>query len=119
MSMNRRALATTLLLAAGWGASVALAIEARAAPAKPKAQAMRGVPDSRQMEQDLQHLDWPQFRRVVESVPKLKADVDAYGPLGWKYVEVNYRTYHWQKNIDRLDDGQKRQLSELIRAARR
>ena len=73
---------------------------------------------SSQMEKDLQQLKWKQFRSVIEAVPKMKADVDAYGPLGWQYVQANYTTYGWKKNIDRLDDEQKRQLAELIQRAR-
>jgi hypothetical protein len=75
-------------------------------------------PDSAQMEHDLQHLNWDQFRSVIEAVPKMKADVDAYGPLGWQYVKGNYMTYHWKKNIDKLDGEQKKRLAELIRMAR-
>lgn len=74
--------------------------------------------DSAQMESSLQHLNWEKFRSVIESVPKLKADVDAYGPLGWRYVQANFTTYGWKKNIDRLDDTQKRNLAGLIQAAR-
>ena len=76
------------------------------------------VTDSSQLEQDLQHLSWKQFKSVIESVPKLKADVDAYGPLGWQYVQNNYAKYGWKKNIDRLDDMQKQQLAELIQTAK-
>ena len=90
-----------------------------AAQAKPKVQATHVVPDSQQIEKDLQSLDWPQFRAVVEAVPKLKADVDAYGPLGWKYVEARYKTYPWKKSVDKLDDDQKRHLADLIRGAKR
>lgn len=117
----QRALAgMLLLLVAGGHVGSALASDKqKPAAGKTKAHAKSVVPDSRQMEHDLQQLDWPKFRQVVESVPKLKADVDAYGPLGWKYVEAKYRTYPWQKNIDKLDDGQKRQLAQLIRAAQR
>jgi hypothetical protein len=75
-------------------------------------------PDSVQMEQELQKLNWQQFRSVIESVPKLKADVDAYGPFGWQYVKANYTTYGWKKSIDRLDDTQKQELAELIRSAK-
>ena len=51
-------------------------------------------------------------------MPKLKADVDAYGPLGWQYVQKNYATYGWKKNIDRLDEAQRKLLADLIRAAK-
>jgi len=89
-----------------------------AAPAKSASQAVV-APDSQQMETDLQKLTWPQLRFVIESVPKLKADVETYGPAGWKYVEARYATYPWKKNIDRLDDAQKRQLAELVQLARK
>ena len=74
-------------------------------------------PDSRQMEKDLQQLPWKQARSIIQSVPKLKASVDAYGPLGWQFVEANYQHYHWKKNIDKLDAPKKRELAELIRKA--
>jgi hypothetical protein len=77
------------------------------------------LPDSRQMESDLQHLSWSQFAGVVKAVPKLKADIDAYGKLGWKYVEMRYASYPWHKNIDKLDAVQRQQLVELIRRAQR
>jgi hypothetical protein len=77
------------------------------------------APDSKQLENQLQRLDWPQFRSVVESIPKLKADVDAYGPAGWTYVKGKYKTYGWKKNIDKLDDAEKRRLAALIQAARK
>ena len=76
------------------------------------------MPDSKQIEGDLQRLPWKQFRSVVESVPKIKADVDVYGPLGWKYVEANYKTYGWKKSIDKLDEIQKQNLVDLIQRAR-
>ncbi|MDD5247678.1 MAG: hypothetical protein PHY45_01750 [Rhodocyclaceae bacterium] len=75
--------------------------------------------DSGKMEKQLQRLPWQQFRSVIEAVPKMKADVDAYGPLGWQYVQKNYATYGWKKNIDRLDDSQKKRLAELIQNAKR
>lgn len=75
--------------------------------------------DSAVLEKSLQGLDWNQFRTVVESIPKLKADVDAYGPLGWQYVQANYRNYGWKRNIDKLDDEQKRQLASLIESAKK
>ncbi len=75
--------------------------------------------DSRQMEKDLQRLPWKQFRQVVESVPKLKADVEAYGPIGWTYVQQNYQTHGWKKNIDKLNEVQRKQLADLILRARK
>lgn len=74
--------------------------------------------DSEQLEKELQSLTWDQFKSVVKAVPKLKADVDAYGPLGWQYVQANYKTYHWKKNINKLDDQQKEHLAELIQKSR-
>jgi hypothetical protein len=76
------------------------------------------VPDSKQMEKDLQRLPWPQFKAIVEAVPKLRTGVDAYGPAGWQLVQANYTRYHWQRNIDKLDAAQKQQLAGLIRAAK-
>lgn len=75
--------------------------------------------DDRGIEQDLQRLSWPQFRSVVEAIPKLKADIEAYGPLGWQYVRQNYKTHGWRKNVGKLDEAQKRRLVELIEVARR
>lgn len=77
------------------------------------------APDSAALEKSLQSLDWGQFKSVVEAIPKLKADVDAYGPLGWQYVEANYRTYGWKRSIDKLDEEQKRQLASLIESAKK
>ncbi len=77
-----------------------------------------GVPDSKTMERDLQRLNWKQFRSIVEAVPKLKADIEAYGPIGWKIVRTNYTNYGWKKNIDKLDDEQKQLLAELIQNAK-
>ncbi len=76
------------------------------------------VPDSRQMEKDLQRLPWPRFRAIVEAVPKLRAGIEAYGTAGWQIVEANYTRYRWQKNIDKLDEAQKKQLADLIAAAK-
>jgi hypothetical protein len=87
------------------------------ARSKATAPAKSAVPDSQQMEKDLQQLPWPQFRSIIESVPKMKADVEAYGAFGWKYVEARYKTYPWKKNIDKLDDAQKKQLADLIKRA--
>jgi len=74
--------------------------------------------DSKQMEKDLQRLPWPRFRAIIEAVPKLRAGVEAYGTAGWQIVQANYTRYHWQKNIDKLDDVQKTQLAGLIQAAK-
>lgn len=89
-------------------------------PAKPAGTATTAaVPDSKLLERDLQRLNWNQFRSVVESVPKLKAGVDAYGPMGWNYVQSRYATYPWKNSIDRLDADEKLHLVELIRRARK
>lgn len=77
-----------------------------------------GTPDSKQLEAELQGLPWKQFRSVIESVPKLKADVEQYGSAGWTYVKATYKTYGWKKNIDRLSPEQKSRLAELILRAK-
>lgn len=74
--------------------------------------------DARQIEKDLQGLPWNQFRSVIESVPKMKADVEAHGPIGWKYLQASYKTHAWKKNVDKLDAAQKKRLVELIEAAK-
>lgn len=76
------------------------------------------LPDSAVMEKQLQTMPWEQFKAVVSSVPKMKADVDAYGPMGWEFVKKNYKTHGWKKNIDRLDPDQRQRLANLIRKAR-
>ena len=76
------------------------------------------APSSEQIEKDLQSLSWQQFRAVVEAVPKLKADIEAYGPLGWSYVEANYTHYRWKKSVDKLDATNKSRLAGLIENAR-
>jgi hypothetical protein len=106
------------LLACLWTASVFAAngqpsTHANAVPAR------SAVPDSKQIESDLQHLSWRQFRSVVESVPPLKTSVEAYGPIGWKFVEANYAHYPWKRTIDKLDETQKRRLVDLIQTAKR
>ena len=73
---------------------------------------------SQQMSKDLQNLPWKPFKAIIGAIPKLAADVDAYGPLGWQFVRENYKTYDWKKKIDKLDAAQKEQLAELIRKAR-
>ncbi|MGE5385095.1 MAG: hypothetical protein ACM3SV_04320 [Betaproteobacteria bacterium] len=88
------------------GASTANTVPAQAAAS-----------DSVKLEKALQRLDWPQFKSVVEAVPQLKSQVDAYGKLGWQYVQANYKTYGWRKSINKLDDEQKQQLRELIHKA--
>ena len=74
--------------------------------------------DSRQMSTDLQGLPWKPFQAIIKAVPKLATGVDAYGPLGWKFVKQNYKTYDWKKKIDKLDAVQKKQLAELIKNAK-
>lgn len=77
-----------------------------------------GAPASDQLEKELQSLDWKQFKAVISAIPKLKADVDAYGPMGWQYVQANYKTYRWRKSINKLDASQKVQLAQLIQKSR-
>ena len=86
--------------------------------AKPSTSTKAAVPSSETLEKELQGLSWPQFSFVVKSVPKLKAKVDAYGSAGWKYVQGRYRTYGWKKSIDKMEPGEKKQLSDLIRKAK-
>ena len=75
-------------------------------------------PDSARMEKGLQQLPWKKFRSVVEAIPKLRSEIEAYGPAGWQFVQANYSAYGWKKNIDRLDPEQKRRLAELIESAK-
>ena len=82
-----------------------------------EAPAMNCAPDSKQIETELQHLRWKQFRSIVESIASLKSGIDAYGPIGWQFVQANYTTYPWKKNIDKLDAQQKKRLIELIQNA--
>ena len=110
--MNRRLL---VLIAALWITPAFARTPHPPARSKTAAPAKSVVPDSQEMEKDLQQLSWPQFRSVIESVPKMKADVEAYGAFGWKYVEARYARYPWKKNIDKLDDAQKQHLADLIR----
>jgi len=102
--MNR--LITALFLAAALALSVSMAA---AAP----------VPDSRQLEKELQSLNWEQFKAVIEDIPEIRREVEKYGPLGWEYVKTNYRSHGWKKNIDRLDTGEKQRLAQLIQRARK
>lgn len=73
--------------------------------------------DSARMEKDLQRLPWSQFKAVISAVPKMKTDIESYGPMGWDFVKTHYQTYAWRKNIGKLDPNQQRQLQELIRKA--
>lgn len=70
------------------------------------------------LERELQSLDWKQFRQVVESSAKLKADVDAYGPLGWQYVRKHYQSYGWRKSVRKLDEAQRQRLADSIAEAK-
>jgi len=110
---------TIMLLFALAGAAALAVIPSgaaeRSAPAVSGVSARSPDLDSGKMEKDLQRLPWKQFRTVVESEPKLKAGIEAYGPIGWQFVEANYRNYGWKKNIDKLDDSQKKRLAEQIR----
>ncbi len=76
------------------------------------------VPDSRQLEKELQSLNWGQFKGVIEAIPEIRREVEKYGPLGWEYVKTNYRSHGWKKSIDRLDTGEKQRLTQLIQRAR-
>jgi hypothetical protein len=109
------ALVASLCLAS---ASVLAAETQPPARAKPAAPAKSVAVDSQQIEKDLQHLSWKQFRAVIEAVPKMKADVDAHGPMGWKFVQASYTTHAWKKNIDKLDDAQRKRLADLVQAAK-
>lgn len=106
------------LLVCFWATSALAANVPTPAPAKVAASTAKGQPDSRKMQKDLQQLNWKQFRSVLVAIPKLKAEVDAYGPLGWQYVRENYSTYSWRKSIDKLDETQKKRLAELIQNAK-
>jgi len=93
-------------------------LPARAQPASNTAGGqIPAEPDSQQMSKDLQSLPWKPFKAIIEAVPKMASGVDAYGPLGWQFVQENYTTYNWKKKIDKLDPTQKKQLAELIRKA--
>jgi hypothetical protein len=96
----------------------ALVLAGAAAEPLPAAAAKAPAPSSIALEKELQRLEWEQFRTVVSAIPKLKADVDAYGPLGWRYVQQRYRTHAWRKSLDKLDEARKRELAELIRAVK-
>jgi len=106
------------LIACLWAAPAFPAETHASADTTTSAPAKDGGPDSRQMEQDLQRLPWKKFRFVIESVPKMKTDVEAYGPAGWQYVQSRYTTYGWKKNIDKLDATQKKHLAKLIKVAK-
>lgn len=95
-----------------------LAATATQAAETPAAAPRKTVSESKLMERDLQRMSWKQFRSVVEAIPKLKAEIEAYGPAGWQYVRARYPTYPWQKNIDRLDATDKLQLARLIQKAK-
>ncbi len=113
-ALSRRA----ALLLAFWLAPALGAGDGRAVPSPDEARAMsEDRLDGARLEHELQELDWPQFRSVIEAVPKLKADVDAYGPAGWEYVKGRYKTYQWHKNINRLDADEKQRLAALIDTA--
>lgn len=107
-----------LWLAALAGAPVFAASAASAIHSPTATPVQYAEADSASMEKDLQRLPWKQFRSVVESEPKLKAGIDAYGPAGWQFVQANYRSYGWKKNIDKLDERQKKQLAEKIQRAK-
>lgn len=105
-------------LAAGLAILAGIAAAESAAEAGAAGQEAAASADNEQLEKDLQSLNWDQFKAVVEAIPKLKADVDAYGPLGWQYVQANYRNYPWRKSIRKLHEPQKKRLAELIGVVR-
>jgi hypothetical protein len=110
------------LLLGLWMTPVLPAQSGPVAPAQKASAAQNRAPavlDSKQLEKELQALPWPQFRKVIESIPKLKADVEAYGSAGWQFVKAKYPTHAWKKNIDRLNDEEKRQLAKLIQDVRK
>jgi hypothetical protein len=106
-SMNRRHFLFTSLLG-----MVACTLPATAADQVRPA-------DSSVLQRELQQLSWNQFRSVIEAVPKLRAEVEAYGPLGWEFVKTKYRSHGWKKNIDRLDVAERQQLLRLIDSAKK
>lgn len=113
-----------ILLGAWFGMCMIPGIAATEKPRQVQAtqqavQPKKAVPDSRQLEKDLQSLNWNQFKSVVESIPPIRAEVDKYGLLGWQYVRQNYKTYPWKKPIDRLKNSQKIELAKLIERAKR
>jgi hypothetical protein len=121
-TMNLKVLVAPLLVClVGLGGTVtpAYAERGKKDAAATQAASRSTETDSQRMEKELQRLPWKQFKSVIESIPKLKADVDAYGPAGWQFVKANYAKYRWRKNIDKLDATQKKQLAELIRRAKR
>lgn len=108
-----------VVLMAGLWFALPLPVAAATATVKPATTAETGsVPDSKQLEKELQQLNWKQFRSVIESVPELKSSVEGYGPVGWDIVKANYTTYKWRKLIDKLDPGEKQRLSKLIQTAK-
>ena len=108
---------TILFLFAMYGVlfvSLASAEKSATLPTKVQPAATSVTPTAAQLEKGLQSLSWPQFRAVIQAVPKLKAEVDAYGAFGWQYVQARYQSYRWQKSIDKLDAAQQRELGRLI-----
>ncbi len=84
---------------------------------KPRGADAAEAPSDEVLERKLQALSWPQFKSVVSAVPKLKSQVDTFGPLGWNYVQMHYKTYPWHKSVAKLDAPQKRELDGLITKA--
>lgn len=113
MSKLFAALAAALAASVCSASTQALDEKAESPPA-----ATAAASENERLEKGLQSLNWEQFKSVVSAIPKLKKDVDAYGPLGWQFVQANYKTYGWKKNIGKLDEDQKKRLAELILAAR-
>lgn len=104
-SLHRSLLALFLVLVLGqaWAES----------EASPGSQEVEPI-SSKFLEQQIQSLNWEQFKHVVHAVPKLRAEVDAYGPLGWQYVERNYRRYAWSRSINKMEAERRQELQGLI-----
>ena len=106
-------------LFAGLTLGLAVGVAAPAALAAPDTgSTVQQAASSAELERSLQQLSWHDFRAVISAIPKLKADVDAYGAFGWDYVKANFRSYRWAKKIDRLDPEQKQELASLIEKVR-
>ncbi len=99
--------------------SIAALIVAAALALSASMAAAAATPDSRQLERELQSLNWGQFKAVIEAIPEIRREVEKYGPMGWEYVRTNYRSHGWKKNIDRLDTGEKQRLAQLIQRTRK
>lgn len=118
MILPQRARALALLLALPAAPAAAQEAPSFVVPASDMVRVPRESRlDSKQLERQLQGLDWEQFRSVIEAIPKLRADVDAYGPAGWEFVKGRYRSHDWSRNIDKLDRVERERLAALIETA--